>query len=623
MNDNKNIIIFIFIVIGLAIAMKYSGSLQSIYLICTPASCPSGYNDNGVICDSTNGSCVRDCEKATGCGTFLPVASFSYAEDRGGGGCGDNGGQIGEYLIGNDQTYCYKMEMGACDIRAVVTGGSSSTYDLYYTKAFDSYNSHWVSDLSGGQNDDNLFNDHVLPAQVAVGDYSGHGSLTSVKDIYCTPTSVLCSTYGNSICSSNCYNNYIAFVAGVDIVPDGQSATTDYGSVDVCGGTGTFSDVSYGYNYHCVASVQQAPVIYTSSPQSCNKQLVCNESRDCGIDGNEGNNYCNATIGGSVVINKRIYTCNNPATSSAYCSNAAVPQLVQACTGTQTCSNAACHDVCDSSSDCGVITYGGNKCSGNTIVRTKTTPSCNNPGVGSSCIMVNATETVQTCSGDTPLCSYGVCVPNPVNGACGTTFHTCTTGNIGSLGDTNNNYNWQCAGTNGGLNSSCTAVRCVDTNWTDSSIICAGQTFTQISNCGNQRQSTGTELPICPSASTIACAQSIQPSNSCGTCSGYGTYCAAGVCGNGGCTIPCVDQTWSPEPSNICSGVNFMQTSNCGNQNLSIGTSTSGTCQTQINQNLINSTVTQTTTPSSSDNTGIIIVLAIIGTLALVGSKKR
>ena len=45
--------------------------------------------------------------------------------------------------------------------------------------------------------------------------------------------------------------------------------------------------------------------------------------------------------------------------------------------------------------------------------------------------------------------------PTPVNGSCGATVNTCTTGIFSDVADTSTNYLWNCLGSNGGTNASC------------------------------------------------------------------------------------------------------------------------------------------------------------------------
>lgn len=87
----------------------------------------------------------------------------------------------------------------------------------------------------------------------------------------------------------------------------------------------------------------------------------------------------------------------------------------------------------------------------------------------------------------------------------------------------------------------------------------------------------GTCTPSCPSPSTIACGQSLGPNGCGGTCSGTGTYCSSGTCSSGSCSS-CVDTTWTPLPSTICTGTDFTQTSNCGNERQSVGTKSCPVC---------------------------------------------
>ncbi len=93
-----------------------------------------------------------------------------------------------------------------------------------------------------------------------------------------------------------------------------------------------------------------------------------------------------------------------------------------------------------------------------------------------------------------------------INGICGsdngkilsaTPTNLCTTGTASAITGSGP-WSWVCQGQNGGNSIGCQAAilvsGCTDTTWSpDTSTVCSGQTFTQTSNCGRTRSSTGTK----------------------------------------------------------------------------------------------------------------------------------
>lgn len=84
-------------------------------------------------------------------------------------------------------------------------------------------------------------------------------------------------------------------------------------------------------------------------------------------------------------------------------------------------------------------------------------------------------------------------------------------------------------------------------------------------------------LGNCPSPNP--CAPPPPPPPPCvPNCSDSGSFCSGtpytGNCGQGcsGTAVCCTDSTWGPDPSTICAGISFTQTSNCGNIRLATGT---------------------------------------------------
>lgn len=183
-----------------------------------------------------------------------------------------------------------------------------------------------------------------------------------------------------------------------------------------------------------------------------------------------------------------------------------------------------------------------------------------------------------------------------VNGVCGSTNNVCTSGTSTDIADTNNNYLWNCVGSNGGTTASCSVVKCTDINWSNpESGVCVGASAQQTSNCGNTRFTPGTLTcgsgQTCvadhcvnnacvptgiytPALSTFCGSKSVV--NSCGNSSTQtGTLsCSSGqTCTNNACVTPsCTDSSWTPDPALTCSGMNVTQTSNCGNSRIILGT---------------------------------------------------
>ena len=77
-------------------------------------------------------------------------------------------------------------------------------------------------------------------------------------------------------------------------------------------------------------------------------------------------------------------------------------------------------------------------------------------------------------------------------------------------------------------------------------------------------------------------------------CKDYGATwaCSDAKCVNTG-IICAVDQnSWSPNPSTVCQGTAFIQTSNCNTTKMNVGTSTSGSCETPSHLACVNNACT-------------------------------
>lgn len=141
-----------------------------------------------------------------------------------------------------------------------------------------------------------------------------------------------------------------------------------------------------------------------------------------------------------------------------------------------------------------------------------------------------------------------------------------------------------------------TCPGCTDTTWTpDPATVCLGETFTQMSNCGNSRQATGTlafNTNNCES-----CSNGVVTSNCTGTqaCDGNGNCvnnctpnCTTPLCGQSdGCngTCPNTDDV-CPDLSTIACGVEYVNM--CGTS-CGFGTADSpDTCESCVNGVLVN-----------------------------------
>jgi hypothetical protein len=129
-------------------------------------------------------------------------------------------------------------------------------------------------------------------------------------------------------------------------------------------------------------------------------------------------------------------------------------------------------------------------------------------------------------------CIPGTCQQNPQCNADGTCSYTpktagttCDDGNSATTNDVCDGAG-NCAGSAAGCT---TAAQCDDSNSCTTDACNTG-------SCSNTPVA-----PVCPSAATIACGQTITPTNGCGSCTGTGTYCASGTCSGGVCSVPCTD----------------------------------------------------------------------------------
>lgn len=67
--------------------------------------------------------------------------------------------------------------------------------------------------------------------------------------------------------------------------------------------------------------------------------ITCSTNSQCGTNGYTGSPFCQS---GNVYQNYITHTCNNPGTSSSFCSNSPTAQLKTTCSSGQTCQNGEC-----------------------------------------------------------------------------------------------------------------------------------------------------------------------------------------------------------------------------------------------------------------------------------------
>ena len=188
----------------------------------------------------------------------------------------------------------------------------------------------------------------------------------------------------------------------------------------------------------------------TISSRCEHEPIACLNNNDCGVNSFVGSSFCNNDL----LRNFRAFSCNNPGTTSSYCSYNDTPMITQDCGDDSCdafggnycknndvyhsrtcydrgCSNNACFSnssieeikveecsqgceegecieiECFQNSDCGTDFLSGNLCSGNNAVRNFLNFTCNNPGTFSSyCTNISGNYLIQECD----LCFNGNCL---------------------------------------------------------------------------------------------------------------------------------------------------------------------------------------------------------------------
>ena len=201
--------------------------------------------------------------------------------------------------------------------------------------------------------------------------------------------------------------------------PDGTNLGDDVGVQTAdryCSGTSSSCDGSFVWGGWSVYDDCNSNEICINDNPNC-QYVECSSNSDCGTDAWLNSNYCS---GDNVWDTYRTYTCSNPGTPSASCSNSDNAQLKQTCA--DTCVNGSCAGImCYNNADCGTDSFvGSNYCNGDDVWNTWRTHTCNNPGTASaSCTYSDSFQLRQPCP-DT--CQGGSCVTIDCynNAECGT-----------------------------------------------------------------------------------------------------------------------------------------------------------------------------------------------------------
>jgi hypothetical protein len=135
----------------------------------------------------------------------------------------------------------------------------------------------------------------------------------------------------------------------------------------------------------------------TTSSYCTSTPVNCLSNNDCGITGFNGQEFC---IGADVFKNYQESNCRNPGTRLSYCDISIAQQFIVGCGTGKTCSSGICMPVtCNSNSECGINRFLNQlSCSNNKIYDKFVTFTCNNPGTSiSSCSSSNTDVVKQNC----------------------------------------------------------------------------------------------------------------------------------------------------------------------------------------------------------------------------------
>ena len=409
----------------------------------------------------------------------------------------------------------------------------------------------------------------------------------------CTTQSIACNN--NSECGANGY-------IGSPFC-QGNSVYKNY-ITHTCNNPGTTQ--SYCSNSSLSQLTQTCSGNQTCSSGAChNIVIACNQNSDCGTNGFTGNPFCQL---GNVYQNYKTYTCLNPGTANASCTNSTQAQLKNTCTANQTCSNGNCHNiniVCSANSDCGTNGYFGSPyCKFGDVYQIYKSYTCNNPGTASaSCSSSTNDQLITDCTAN-QTCSSGQC--HNVSIACDTNSDCGSNGYIGDAfcksGDVYKTYRTYICNNPGTASASCSSstndqlITDCTASQTCSNGSCATQSIACDTNsdCGtngyvgdpfcqsnNVYQNYRTYTCHNPGAVNSYCSDS-SSSQLKTTCSGNQT------CNNGSCTtqndlnVSCYA---SPNPANSNQSVSFISstTGGTGNYTYSWSGACSGSSQTCTN----------------------------------------
>ncbi len=157
--------------------------------------------------------------------------------------------------------------------------------------------------------------------------------------------------YSDEVCS-----NGQCMLVNIDCYDDLECGTNGFVGGPFCQGNSIYKNYkTYTCNYagttssYCTSSTSAQLQTTCSAGQTCsngtcdNINIACSSNTQCGTNGFVGDPFCQ---GNSVYRNYKTYTCNNPGTSSSYCSNATSAQLQTTCSANQTCNNGTCIGSC-------------------------------------------------------------------------------------------------------------------------------------------------------------------------------------------------------------------------------------------------------------------------------------
>ena len=226
---------------------------------------------------------------------------------------------------------------------------------------------------------------------------------------------------------------------------------------------------------------------------TCIDSIACRTNSECGTDGYTGSPFCQNN---DVYRNYRNYTCNNPGTTSSFCTNSTHAQLQINCTGNQTCSNGSCSNNCILNTErrcvgnnaywfdsCGnqgnLIEYCANGCSNGTCIINNCTPNTERRCVGNNIYWFDS------CGNQGNLIQY--CADGCSNGTC---INTCTP-NYQQRCSGNNLYWYDSCGNQGGLiqycANGCSGNSCIINNCVlNYQQRCVGSSLYWYDSCGNQ-----------------------------------------------------------------------------------------------------------------------------------------